>query len=803
MTERDPSLATDTFQTFGELLRYLRKRAHLSQRDLAAQVGYHFSHMSRIESNQHIPDIATLKAHFIPALRLQDQPEWAALLLQLAEARQPPAEPAVRPAPDAGLPTSLTSMLGRERESAQLREILLRADVRLVTIVGPPGVGKTCLALHIAEDLTARFTHGAIFVNLIPVTDSELVLPALAAALGIREPAKTSLPESLKATLQNKNLLIVMDNFEQVLEAAPQLIPVLGDAPGVKILATSREALRVRGEQEFPLAPLGVPEANASYTEEQLQAFPAVQLFLERARAVKPDFEIRDKTALRHSLRSQDTASRVAEICRRLDGLPLAIELAAARVRTLSLSAMLEHFDRRFEWLTRGGRDQSAWRQTLWNAVEWSYALLSVQERVLLNRLSVFAGGWTLSAAEAVCSDDTLCAPSDVLSLLMQLADKSLVVADIEGERYYLLETLREYAHKKLEENGGLERVRQSHCDYYLKFAQAARPHLAKGGEQAIWLDRMEHEHNNLRAALAWTVETPERAASAMELGWAVHVFWLERSYITEARRWLGQILALDPAPTPRRADLLRYASDYANMQGDYESARKFEEEGMAISKALGDEAGVYFSLDGLAMLAGMQGDYARAAELLEQVLVYRRQTNDGLRLTVTLNNLALATRRSGDLERAKQLYAEAVAITKSASNLKSLGHALYGLAEVHAELKEYTDAVRLLRESISARHQLGDVKGLAYSLGALAMALHPFGTGVLAAQLEGASDKICQELGLVMDPATRAEKENFLVQLRVKLGDSVFEEAWSSGQAMSLEQAMALAMQDPDARAN
>ena len=786
MTGRDPSLATDTFQTFGELLRYLRKRAHLSQRDLAAQVGYHFSHMSRIENNLHIPDAATLKAHFIPALHLQDQPEWAALLLQLADPLQTPAEPAVRHAPAAGLPTSLTSMLGRERESAQLREILLRADVRLVTIVGPPGVGKTCLALHIAEDLTARFTHGAIFVNLIPITDSDLVLPALADALGIREPAKTSLPESLKATLQNKNLLIVMDNFEQVLEAAPQLIPVLGDAPGVKILATSRESLRVRGEQEFPLAPLRVPEANAPLTEEQLQDYPSVQLFLERARAVKPDFEVKEKTA-----------SRVAEICRRLDGLPLAIELAAARVRTLSLSAMLEHFDRRFEWLTRGGRDQSAWRQTLWNAVEWSYALLSVQERVLLNRLSVFAGGWTLSAAEAVCSDDTLCAPSDVLGLLMQLADKSLAVADIEGERYYLLETLREYAHKKLEENGGLERARQSHCDYYLEFALAARPHLTKGGEQAAWLDRMEREHNNLRAALAWAVETPERAASAMELGWAAHVFWLERSYITEARRWLGQILALDPAPSARRAELLRFASDYASMQGDIEGARGFEEEGLAISTTLGDEAGIYYSLDGLAMLAGRQGDYARAAELLEQVLVYRRQNNDAVRLTVTLNNLAIATRRLGNFERAGQLYAEAIEVTKGVGNLKSLGHALYGLAETQADLKEYAGAARLHRESISVRHQLGDMKGLAYSLDGLAISVNHLGNKVLATQLESASEKILRELGVVITPATRADNEKFIGHLRAKLGDAAFDEAWSNGQAMSTDQAVELAMED------
>ncbi len=780
------SIDPASFKTLGDLMRYLRESAHLTQRELASKVDYHYSYISRVEKNLHVPEAATLMARFVPALGLENEPEWSARLLELAKtAAGIKAESSFRlgvalSQDNAGkLPASLTSMLGREREVASLIEILQRAEVRLVTIVGPPGVGKTCLALHVAEQVAKAFADGVIFVDLTPVKQAGLVLSAMAASLGIQELAEFPLIEKLKAALHKRDMLVVMDNFEQVLEAAPQLIPLLGDAPGIKILATSREALRVGGEQEFPLAPLPVP---LTLSGNSFLDSPAVQLFIERARAVKPDFKIQGQTA-----------SRVAEICRRLDGLPLAIELAAARVGTLSLSAMLDQFARRFEWLTRGDRHLPIWRQTLWGAVEWSYNLLTGQERALLNRLSAFAGGWTLEAAESVCSDDILCAPSDILGLLMQLADKSLVVADAEGERYYFLETLREFAHEKLKESADLGRVRQRHCEYYLKFIESAQPHLLQGGEQVRWLNQVEHEHNNLREALAWATETPTRAATALKLGWAIHTYWSARSYVSEARHWLNQILALDSAPSAMRSDLLRYASDYASTQGDYNSARVFEEEGMTISKTLGDEAGVYYSMEGLAMLAGMQGDYGRAAKLLEQVLVYRRQTNDTLRLTPTLNNLAIATRRMGNLERAKQLYAEAIAVTKSIGNPKSLAHALSGLAEVHTELKEYVPAIRLQRESISLRHQLGDLKGLAFSFDALAISLDYLGESLLATQLASTSNKIFNELGIVIPLATRVENENFITQLHAKLGDGAFEKAWSSGQSMSPEQAVAL----------
>ena len=791
MPKTQQDFSPQSFTAFGDLLRYLRARAHLSQRELAALVGYHFSYISYLEKNTRIVDEATLRGRFVPALGLEDKPEWVTRLLELAKHKKDEI-PVVGGFPESTvsetnvnfLPTSLTVMIGREYESTRLRKLILDPEIRLVTIAGPPGVGKTCLALNVARVVSAAFKNGVVFADLTPIRSPEALLPALALALGIPESTKAPGEEAMKNALAKKSLLIVLDNFEQIVDAAPQLLPLLGAAPQLKILATSREILRLRGEQEFHLAPLPVPDEHKNKSFEQLQDFPSIHLFIERAQAVKPEFKMDEKNA-----------SLVAEICFRLDGLPLAIELAAARIRTLSLSSMLEHFDRRFEWLTQGARDLPAWRQTLQGAIEWSYNLLSEKEKALFARLSVFNGGWTLQAAEDICSDDELCLRAEILNLLMQLVDKSLVTPEPEEERYNFLETLREFAAHKLKESGELERLQKRHSQYYLKFSQTAKPHLLQGSAQLLWLHRMEREHNNLRAALAWVVEESKDAELALEFGRAIHIFWLTRSYIHEARHWLGKILELDSPPTETRANLLRFASDYASSQGDYTNANLLEEEAMEISRALGDEAGIYYSLDGMAMLAGMQGDYAKAAELLEQVLAYRRRMGDMLLLTGTLNNLAIATRRLGDLERAKLLYADAIKINKEAGNTKSLAHALNGLGEVHVQLKEYETAVQLLRESLLIRHQLGELKGITYSLNAIAMIMENLGDSLLAAKLEAAAAKIRRELGVPIAPATLAENENFVKKLREKLGDKPFEKAWGAGQSLAREQAVALAM--------
>ncbi|MBK9208847.1 MAG: XRE family transcriptional regulator [Anaerolineales bacterium] len=461
MAKPRTALEPVTTASLGELLRYFRERANLSQRELAQKVGYHYSYISRLEKNERALSESALRKLFIPALKLEHDPKATTRLLELATSINLSAaitdadlQPASSPARSAGLPVSLTPLLGREAESASLFNILLNEGTRLVTLIGAPGVGKTRLALHVAEQLASNFSDGVIFVDLMPVLETDQVLPTLAAALDTQE-------NNLPAILSQRSQLIVIDNFEQVLESAPQLLPLL-NAPKIKILTTSREALRLRGEQEFPLAPLPVPDEK---TNPSALDFASVQLFLQRAQSAKPDFQLEG-----------EDVSRAAEICRRLDGLPLAIELAAARIRSLSLTAMLKQFDRRFEWLTHGGRDLPVWRQTLWGAIEWSYTLLSGQERALFTRLSVFAGGWNLEAAEEICSDELLCTPSDILNLLIQLIDKSLITVDAQTGRYHFLETLREFAFENLKDGNDLEPIRQRHAVYYIKSYRLPNP---------------------------------------------------------------------------------------------------------------------------------------------------------------------------------------------------------------------------------------------------------------------------------------------------------------------------------------
>lgn len=752
MSKRQLSLDPLHFQTFGDLLRYLRERARLSQRDLAQRVGYHYSYLSRLEKNVRAPDELILRTRFIPALRIENDHVWVERMFELAAAEQQTSASTPDPARVArwepNIPPSLTPLLGREDESAALFQMLTSEETRVVTLIGPPGVGKTRLSLHIAEQLSSQFEDGAIFVDLMPILDHAQVIPALAAALGAQETLGSTVLENVKSVLRGRSLLIVMDNFEQVLDAAPQLLPLLAAAPGVKILATSREALRLRGEQEFPLPPLAVPNAkNRSPMD-----FPAVQLFVQRARAANPDLDLND-----------DDLARVAELCRRLDGLPLAIELAAARIRIFSPADMLEQFDRRFQWLANTAREVPEWRRTLWAAIAWSYNLLGENERALFARLSIFAGGWTVESAEAVCCDAG-CPRSEALEIILRLVEKSLVVAEAGG-RYRYLDTIGKFAHEKLEESGALETTGRRHLRHFADWSEAleAQFHaLAPLTFQA----RTGVEQNNIRAALDWALAHPDSFLDGLRLSIPANLIWLEHGQVRdEYERALAFLRgADDPSLRVMRARLLLRTAALGARIGQGDLAYAYCREAESIARELNDRSLLAASLLMLGDMDRDNGIFDRAeTSLNESVAIYRelnlpaelnhsltaignnffhqgrraesdRALDEALTLADRVHDyagLGSALRVRATNLRFEECFAEALdafqralQVARASGDRPNAGICLVNLSLLSNILGDYPASEKFAVEAINVFHSLGDEDQQAYPKRMLAYAL-------------------------------------------------------------------------------
>ncbi|NJC98400.1 MAG: NACHT domain-containing protein, partial [Anaerolineae bacterium] len=509
------------------------------------------------------------------------------------------------------LPASLTSLLGREKETAVLRQLLRSPEVRLVTITGPGGVGKTSLALQVAHDVQDAFIDGVFFISLAAISDPTLIIPTIAHSLGVVESPKRLLLDNLKEFLRNKHALLLLDNFEQIMSATPLLSELLSACAGLRMLATSREALRLRGEQEFPLLPLALPDRSAVET---LMQYPGIALFVQRAQAIQPDFQL-----------VHGNAPAVSEICARLDGLPLAIELAAARIKLLPPQAMLVRLqESSLGLLTSGAQDLPARQQTLRSAIQWSYDLLNADEQRTFRSLSVFVGGCTLQAALSAIE------PTTSLDTLDSLVNKSLlrqIETDAEP-RLTMLETIREFGLEQLTHTHELESARRAHAEYYLSFAEDAERQLT-GADQKNWLRRLEREQDNLRAALHWAIEHRE-VELAQRMAGALQMFWLNRGYWSEGRRWLEESLAIDSdaalAPAVR-AKTLYGAGALSRFQGDFARARILLEQSLASYRALADKTGVLMALVELSRITAFQEDQtakqvflSEAASLLESL---------------------------------------------------------------------------------------------------------------------------------------------------------------------------------------
>jgi predicted ATPase/class 3 adenylate cyclase len=617
------------------------------------------------------------------------------------------------------LPRQLTTFIGREREIAEAKRLL--AETHLLTITGPGGSGKTRLSLEIGARLLSEYPDGVWLVEFAHLADPARVPQVLATALSVREEADRPLLVTLVDHLRPKRVLLLLDNCEHLIDACAGLADtLLRGCPEVKILPSSREALGLTGEVVFRVPPLSLPDSRLVPALERLAEYEAVRLFVDRAIAVKPDFTLTD-----------DTAAAVVQICRRLDGIPLAIELAAARVRTLSVQQITAHLDERFRLLTGGSRTALPRHQTLRGLIDWSYGLLSEAERELFRRVSVFVGGWTLEASVAVCAGVDV-DRYDIVELLGRLVDKSLCLIDGEGSdpRYRLLETIRQYGFEKLAETSEGQVVRARHRDFYLGFAEDAEPRL-QGPEQVAWLQRLEADHDNLRAALRWSLDCDETEA-ALRLGSALSLFWDTHGYVREGREWLDELLAHarerpTSTVTARRAlgKVLDAASRTRARWSEFPQATEFLTQGLAVWRELGDKRGIAEALNNLAVGATQSGDRVRARVLVAESLALFRELSDKRGTAHALNNLAEILRGDGDLPGARALFEESVPLFEAIEERRGLSHALDNLGGILTAQGDYGPAEALYSRSRRRAEELGDNHAVATALRSLGGVAH------------------------------------------------------------------------------
>ena len=701
------------------------------------------------------------------------------------------------------LPAQLTNFIGRKLEMEEIGGLM--ATTRLLTLTGSGGCGKTRLAQQVAADSIDDYPDGVWLVELADISDPDLVPQAVAEALGLREQSAGlptdgeassggaeghTLSEVLCGYLRSKKLLMVMDNCEHLIEASAALAHnLLHSCSDFHILATSREALGITGETAWRLPSLTRPDVEnlptGSGIVSALSQDESVGLFIDRAASAVPHFAL-----------TELNAPAIAQICYRLDGIPLAIELAAARVKALSVEGISDRLDESFRLLTGGSRTSLPRQQTLKAAMDWSYDLLSKEEGVLFKRLSAFAGGWTLSAAETICSGKGM-EEYEIMDLTSRLVDKSLVTMDErDGEaRYRFLETVRQYARDKLKDGGELEILCGRHLSWYLDLAEGAEPEL-RGPDQAIWMDRLELEHDNLRAALEWSESDEVEAETGMRLSGALWWFWFVRGYVSEGRGWLeGAIVKGGDSSTPARAQALCGAGAMAWAQGDLTGAGSRLEESVKIFRDLGDNHGITIALDLLGLMAWRQGDYDQATDRSQESLSLSRESGDKRGIAHSLRVLGLVAWRQGDYDRATELSQDSLALFRELEDGRGIALPLIILASVAHHQEDYGQAGELYKESLALLWELGEKWYSAQCLEGLAEIAAKEKQPKRAARLSGAAEALRQSIGLPLSSSELTEYDSSIESARTELGEEAFEKARAEGRSMSIEEAVDYAL--------
>ena len=780
----------------------MRRAAGLTQEELASRAGLSPNAVGALERGaRRRPQPHTVRA-LSDALNLPEG-ERAALLASVPE-RGGPAPPAEEdsPAPTVApaLPHPSTPLVGREREVAEVRGLLARHNARLLTLTGIGGVGKTRLAVEVARGAAEDFPDGAAFVGLASLSDAALLVPTVSRSLGAPEAQGRTPLESLADHLRSEHFLLVLDNLEHLLEAAPEVAVLIEGCPGLVVLATSRAPLRVKGEQEYPVPPLALPASTRAPSEEGVLASPSGMLFAERARAASPGFKL-----------TPENAASVAAICWRLAGLPLALELAAAKARFLDPATLLSRLDRALS--TAWARDLPERQRTLRATLDWSFGLLSGPERALLGRLSVFAGGFTLEAAEAVgAGPDAVgnAGGEEVLDLLGGLVEQSLVTVDPDaaGEaRYGMLEPVRQYAGEKLEQGGEAQGVLRGHAQFFLDLSRRAASEMW-GPRQGEWLERLERENGNLQAAIGWALGAGEEATAA-RFGWMLNPFWFLRGYHREGRRWAEATLE-GTLPSRLRARAHHAAAAMAFAQGDYPAAEGGWQETLRLSQGEGDILAEAYAWGGLGIVEMVRSDFGLAASRMEKALsLLERYEEDPPPeghdyedptsvVSVTRVFLGTTMLARGDLGGARRMFEEGLEVARRTGNPMATYVGLYNLAQLALARGDLELASRTLQEGIDLSGRTKDRANLAHFLDALAAVAAFRDEAERSATLLGTAEALLEEVGARVhnyyapDPSLR---ERAVAEARAGLGAEAFEEAWGRGRRMSFDRAVEYAL--------